>query len=220
MNTENNFIKLEQLEDEQMLALVNQEFRDGFEFVRKYRHSVTLWGSARLKPDTVYYQQAESLAQKIVTNLDYAIVTGGGPGIMEAGNKGAFEAGGNSVGITIKLPHEQHTNQFVSAELSFEHFFARKTMMAFGSEAYVFFPGGFGTMDEFFEILTLVQTKKIKAVPIVLFGVDFWTPLMQCIKEQMLENNQTISPEDLNLFIITDDENKVINIIKNAPIIK
>jgi uncharacterized protein (TIGR00730 family) len=137
---------------------------------------------------------------------------------MEAANKGAFEAGGKSIGFTIELPHEQKDNPYLTGKVDFNFFFSRKTMMSFAAEAYIFFPGGFGTFDELFEILTLVQTGKIERVPIVLVGKEYWNILDDLIKKEMLEHHKTIEKDDMALYVITDDEDEVFEIIKNAPV--
>ncbi|MEN9613828.1 MAG: hypothetical protein RLZZ347_135 [Candidatus Parcubacteria bacterium] len=204
--------------EQKRLATIAEEFANGFAFIRKYPRSVTFFGSARISEGNIHYEQARSLAQRIVDELHYAIVTGGGPGIMEAGNRGASEAGGDSVGILIQLPKEQASNPYVKDSLEFHHFFARKVVMSFAAEAYVFFPGGFGTMDEFFEIITLIQTHKIPHMPIILVGEDFWRPLDGFIKKNILENHHAINPEDRDLYTITDDMDKVIEMIKKAPV--
>ena len=199
------------------VTLIDKEFTDGFEFVKNYPKSVTFFGSARFEENDAYYQKARQLAARIVTELHYAVVTGGGPGIMEAANKGAYEAGGNSIGFTIELPHEQITNKYLTDQIGFHYFFSRKVCLAFSAEAYIFFPGGFGTLDEFTEILTLIQTGKIPKAPIILFGQDSWLPLETFFKDVLIKN-QTIDPEDTSLYVITDDEDQILEIIKNAPI--
>lgn len=207
-------------ETETRICVINEEFRQGFDIVKSHKDhgkSVTFWGSARLPEDHKYYQMALRLSRRITGELGYTMVTGGGPGIMEAGNRGAYEMGKHSMGLTIRLPMEQTTNKYVTEEVPFYFFFTRKVLMAYSAEAYLYFPGGFGTLDELFEILTLVQTGKISKVPIILVGVDFWTPMIDFIKTKMLEENKTISPEDLDLFIVTDDEEKIVEIVKNAP---
>ena len=145
------------------------------------------------------------------------VVTGGGPGIMEAANKGAFEAKGKSLGLTIKLPQEQTTNPYITNEVSFNYFFSRKVCLSFSAEAYLFFPGGFGTLDELFEILTLVQTRKIEKVPIILVGNDYWTALDAFIKEHLL-SKEMIDSEDITLYSISENEDEIIEIIRNAPV--
>jgi len=197
---------------------ISKEFRDGFEFIKKYPKSVTIFGSARLTDASSHFKDAQRLAERIVTDLNYTVITGGGPGIMEAANMGAKEAGGQSVGLNIVIPHEQHTNPYTNDNITFDYFFTRKTMLNFAAEAYVFFPGGFGTFDELFGILTLVQTRKIPSVPIVLFGKDFWAPLSEFIKKSMLEQHHVIDEECLKLFVITNSVDNAIKIINDAPV--
>jgi uncharacterized protein (TIGR00730 family) len=202
------------------LQLIHTEFKQGFEFIQKYDKSVSFFGSARFPSDDHHCIQAEELAGRIVKELGYAIVTGGGPGIMQAANKGAFEAGGESLGLTIKLPKEQITNPYVKDERGFYYFFTRKTILTFAAEAFIFFPGGFGTLDEFFDILTLVQTKKIPQVPIILVGRDYWQPLQNFIIENMYEDHNAIGEDEIQLYTISDDFDEIIEIIKKAPVSK
>ncbi len=197
---------------------IRAEFHRGFEFIKKYPRSVTIFGSARFSEANPHYKDARELARRITSELKYAVVTGGGPGIMEGANRGALEGGGDSVGLTIRLPREQHSNHYLTAECEFNYFFVRKTMLTFAAESYVFFPGGFGTMDEFFDITTLVQNKKIPRVPIILVGADFWRPIMEALHRTMLEKHQTISPVDMDLFTITENFNKALEIISSAPV--
>jgi len=199
------------------VTFIAKEFTNGFEFIKNYPRSVTFFGSARIKEDEIYYKKARDLAGQIVSELHYSVTTGGGPGIMEAANRGAFESGGNSLGLTIELPHEQADNKYLTDKEDFHYFFSRKVCLSFSAEAYIFFPGGFGTLDEFLEILTLVQTNKIPKAPIILVGVSFWSPLEQFFKDVLLEN-RTIAEKDLSLYTITDDENEILKIIKQAPI--
>jgi len=194
--------KIEAMQSWRVFRIMS-EFVDGFETLRKYGTAVTFWGSARLKPDSPIYQAAEELAERLAKEC-VAIITGGGGGIMEAGNIGAFKVGGQSVGFNIELPFEQALNPYVTESKEFHFFFSRKVILAYASEVYVYFPGGFGTLDELFEILTLVQTKKISKVPIVLYGKEFWEPLIGFMKDQLLEKFETISPEDLDLFHVVD----------------
>ncbi len=205
-----------EIEIKKRVSMIDKEFTKGFEFIKSQKKSVTFFGSARLPETNKYYEQARSMSGKL-SKLGYTILTGGGPGIMEAANRGAFEAEGVSLGLNIKLPHEQVRNPYVTDVADFNYFFIRKVMLSFASEAYVFFPGGFGTYDEFFELLTLVQTNKIQKVPIFLVGSDFWNSLKQLMLDQLLANN-TIDADDLELFTITDDENLVIEEIKKVPI--
>lgn len=199
------------------ISRITREFSRGFKFIKKYPKSVTFFGSARFKEDNHHYVQARSIAEKL-SGLGYAIVTGGGPGIMQAGNHGAHDADGESVGLNIRLPHEQIINPYVKDSVDFYYFFSRKVTLSFSAEAYLYFPGGFGTLDELFEILTLVQTHKIPKVPIILVGSDFWNPLNEFIKANLLDKCGTISPEDIDLYKITDDEDEIAEIVKGAPI--
>lgn len=202
--------------NEKRVCIINQEFQQGFDFMKSYPKSVTFFGSARLALDHPAAQQAMSLAGKLA-QAGYTIVTGGGDGIMEAANKGAYDAGGHSVGISVQLPKEQVTNDYVTDAIDFHHLFSRKVTLAYSAEAYVYFAGGFGTLDELFEVLTLKQTHKIAPVPIILVGTSFWEPLKDFI-QKVLVTEGTINQEDTNLFIITDDEDLVVETIKAAPI--
>jgi uncharacterized protein (TIGR00730 family) len=197
--------------------VVQKEFDAGYRLIEKYPRSVSVLGSARFKRDNKYYDHAESLTRRIVKELKYAVVTGGGPGIMEAANKGAYEAGGVSIGFGIKLPKEQKMNPYVTESVEFEYFFSRKTLLFFNAECYIYYPGGFGTLDELFEIVTLIQTKKMEKVPVVLVGKDFWGPILYTLRRNLLEANHTISYEDTNIYKIVDSEDEIIEIIKNSP---
>jgi len=189
------------------------EFVEGFERLSKIGPCVTIYGSARTKPNHKYYKLAENIACKL-TKHGYGIITGGGPGIMEAGNKGAKRGGGISVGLNIELPHEQHENPYIDDDkvLDFDYFFVRKVMFTKYSQGFVAMPGGFGTMDELFEAITLIQTKKIGKFPIVLVGVTFWTPLIDWLKNTLIEQGN-INKEDLNLFSVVDTEDEVLEVI-------
>ncbi len=195
---------------------VLSEFVEGFEKMNKFGPCVSVFGSARTKPGTKYYEMATEVARKL-TEDGYGVITGGGPGIMEAGNKGAHEAGGMSVGLNIVLPFEQHSNPYIDPDKNIIHryFFIRKVMFVKYAQAFVALPGGFGTMDELFEVLTLIQTKKITPVPIVLMGVEFWSGLKSWITQTMLEDHQNISVKDLELIPITDDPDEVVRIISD-----
>ena len=194
------------------------EFRRGYNMVKKYPKSVSILGSAILKPDNEWYKKAESLSGRIARELKYAVVTGGGPGIMEAANKGAYEAGGDSIGYAIKLPNEQYTNKFLTDWISFEYFFTRKTMIFCSAETYIYFPGGFGTMDELFEILTLIKTNKMPKVPVILVGKDFWQPLLNFIEKDLYEDYRVIPKDFMEIYKIVDNEDEIINIIRKAPL--
>jgi uncharacterized protein (TIGR00730 family) len=179
------------------------QFIKGFRTLHFVGPCITVFGSARFNPDHEYYNVARSFGERIA-KMGFTTMTGGGPGIMEAANKGAFEAGGVSVGCNIKLPFEQKANPYLTTAITFEHFFVRKVLLVKYSYAFIIMPGGFGTMDEFFEILTLVQTKTVTNFPIVLFGKKFHQPLMDMISH--MSNEGTISKEDLSLVLLTDDE--------------
>lgn len=199
------------------LSRINHEFVHGIDFLETFPKSVSFFGSARLKENDPAYKQARSIASKIVKELGYAIVTGGGPGIMEAGSRGAHEAGGRSLGLTIRLPIEQYNNPYLTDSIDFYYFFSRKVILTFSAEAYLFFAGGYGTLDEFFEIITLVQTGKIERVPIVLVGKKFWKPIDKFIRKSLLNKYNTISEKDVDLYIITDDADEIIEKIRTAP---
>ncbi|OBQ51780.1 TIGR00730 family Rossman fold protein [Tamlana sp. s12] len=190
------------------------EFVSGFEKMSKIGPCVSIFGSARTKPDHKYYKLAESVAKKIVEG-GYGVITGGGPGIMEAGNKGAHLAGGTSVGLNIELPFEQHDNPYIDADknLDFDYFFVRKVMFVKYSQGFVVMPGGFGTLDELFEAITLIQTHKIGKFPIILVGRDFWAGLFEWIKTTLLDGYANISPKDLDLIHMVDTEDEVIDIL-------
>lgn len=179
------------------------EFVDGFDILKKYGLATTFFGSVRTQEGTRYYEEARELAARLAKQ-GFAVISGGSAGIMEAGNRGAHEAGGTSIGLNIRLEDKQANNEYLTDSFVFDHFFVRKVMLAFASEVYVYFPGGFGTLDEFTEIVTLVQTKKIKPVPIVLYGKDFWDPIVALFKDHLLGKFATISPEDLDLFVTVD----------------
>lgn len=200
------------------LEQINKEFKEGFEFLKKYPKSVTIYGSARTKHDTKEFKLAEQLGHRIVKDLKYAVVTGGGPGTMEAAHKGARDAGGQAVALGISLPHEANVNHYATDRLQFTYFFSRKAMLAFAAEAYVFFPGGFGTFDELFSTLTLIQTRKVPSVPVILVGSYFWNDLANFINKKMFEQQEAIADYDRNIFKITDDVDQIIDIIRTAPV--
>lgn len=204
--------------DEEKLKMIRTEFQKGIDVVNKINPSVTFYGSTRIKEGEPYYQKVKNLTFRIAKELNYAVLSGGGPGIMEAANRGAFEAGGKSVGLTIKLPREQIHNPYITDEIAFNFFFTRQSAMSYSTEVCVFCPGGFGTLSELFEILTLEQTHKIGRIPIILYGSDFWNPLDQMIKENLLKNHHTVYESDTELYIIKDDEDEIMEIIKNSKI--
>jgi len=190
------------------LLKVMQQFLKGFRALHFLDPCITVFGSARFKEDHIYYQKAREFGQRIA-EIGFTTMTGGGPGIMEAANRGAYEKGGQSVGCNIKLPFEQHYNPYLTKSVTFEHFFVRKVLLVKYSYAFVIMPGGFGTMDEFFETLTMVQTKTIAEFPIVIFGKEFYKDMMEAI-EDMAEKG-TISKEDLDLVLVTDDVDEAMN---------
>lgn len=190
------------------------EFVSGYEHLSRIGPCVSIFGSARTKPNTKYYDLTERISRKIVES-GYGIITGGGPGIMEAGNKGAHLGGGTSVGLNIDLPFEQHDNPYIDGDknLNFDYFFVRKVMFVKYSQGFVVMPGGFGTLDELFEAITLIQTKKIAKFPIILVGTKFWGGLIDWIRTTLLEANNNIGPNDLDLLHVVDDEDQVVEII-------
>ncbi len=189
------------------------EFVEGFEAMSLIdKPMVTVFGSARTKPGEEYYKYAEELGQKLA-GVGYATITGGGPGIMEAANKGASEAGGDSIGLNIDLPMEQDPNPYQTLSMDFRYFFVRKVIFLKYASALVNFPGGFGTMDEFFESMTLIQTEKIEPFPVIMFGTKYWQGLLEWMKETMLKHHGNISVEDLDLFTLTDDVDHVVELL-------
>jgi uncharacterized protein (TIGR00730 family) len=191
---------------------IAEEFRTGFEAVDKIdRPGVTIFGSARLGVDHPIYRIAEDVGRRFA-EAGFAVVTGGGPGVMEAANRGAQEAGGLSVGFNIDLPHEQHHNPYLDIGVTFKHFYARKTMLVKAAEGFVMFPGGFGTLDELFEALTLIQTGKVLNFPVVLFGREHWAGLLDWIQARLLATGM-IAPEDEKLLYVTDDPGEAVEIV-------
>jgi len=190
------------------------EFVNGFETMSRIGPCISIFGSARTKPDDKYYKLAELIAQKIV-EAGYGVITGGGPGIMEAGNKGAHLGGGTSVGLNIELPFEQHDNPYIDNDksLDFDYFFVRKVMFVKYSQGFVVMPGGFGTLDELFEAITLIQTNKIEKFPIILVGTEFWSGVLDWIKSTLLKKFGNISATDLDLINLVDTEDEVIDIL-------
>jgi uncharacterized protein (TIGR00730 family) len=192
------------------------EFVNGFEKMSKIGPCVSIFGSARTNPEDKYYKLAENISYKLTKN-GYGIITGGGPGIMEAGNKGAIRGGGISVGLNIDLPHEQESNAFINPEsnIDFDYFFVRKVMFVKYAQAFVVLPGGFGTLDELFESITLIQTNKIGKFPIILVGKEYWQGLLDWVEDTMLKGFHNISPDDLSLLTFADKPEEIVEIIDN-----
>ncbi|MFA6414473.1 MAG: TIGR00730 family Rossman fold protein [Candidatus Paceibacterota bacterium] len=182
---------------------IMSEFIEGFDIIRRYGLAISFFGSSRATLGDSSYKDAEELAKRL-SKKGFAIITGGSAGVMQAANKGAFEAGGASVGLNINLPDAQVYNPYLTERFGFDHFFVRKVMLTYASEVYIYFPGGFGTLDEFFEIVTLVQTKKIRKVPIILYGKDYWEPLLGFIEKTMYERHAAIDKADMELFTLVD----------------
>ena len=193
------------------------EFVESIEILSNVHNAVTIFGSARLTPDDPYYQMAERLGM-LLAQEGFAVITGGGPGIMEAGNKGAAEAGGMSVGMNIKLPFEQKPNPYANLQLDYKYFFIRKVMFIKYAVAYVIMPGGYGTMDEFFEALTLIQTKRVRSFPVILMGKEYWKGLLDWLKDSMVQRNM-ILPFDLEMIQLIDEPEEVVRHIKKYVII-
>lgn len=193
------------------------EFVDGVEALHDIGPAVSIFGSARSRPDDPVYQKAEKIAALFAKN-DFAVITGGGGGVMEAVNKGAAGEGGTSVGLNISLPFEQQPNPYANVELEFNYFFIRKVMFVKYAQAYIGLPGGFGTLDEVFESLTLVQTRRIKPLPIILVDSDFWGGLKDWILEKLLDTGR-ISPEDIDIFQIMDDPEEIVKTVKKTVIV-
>jgi len=199
----------------QVLRIMS-EFVDGFEFLSKLRRTVTIFGSARLTPDSRYYEVARELARRLAEE-QFTVVTGGGPGIMEAANRGAVEGQGLSIGLNIELPLEQEFNPYVQQGMGFHFFFTRKFMLDYSALAYVYFPGGYGTLDELFTVLTLIQTGKTERdVPVILIGTEFWNPLSDWMERALVEQFHTVHAQDLNIWHLTDDLDEALKIIRRA----
>ncbi len=199
------------------LFKIMSEIVDGFENLSEIGPAVSVFGSARVKPDEPLYQKTEQLS-KALSEAGFSVITGGGPGLMEAGNKGAFENDGESIGLHIHLPMEQKSNAFLNVKSEFRYFFIRKLMFIKYALAYVALPGGYGTLDELSEALVLIQTHRIKPFPIVLFGTEFWTGLIDWFRDQMVSNG-FCKAEDLELFIVTDDVSEVVSHIRKHVIV-
>lgn len=194
------------------------EFVDGWQFITDYKNTVSILGSARFGEDNKWYQAARELGG-MLAKAKIGVATGGGPGVMEGGNRGAYEAGGESIGIGIQLPFEQRSNPYLTKSRPFYYFFVRKVMLFYTAQAYIFFPGGFGTLDEFFELVTLVQTHKIdrESVPLILVGKEFWSPLLTYINDIVFEQYKGIDKEDMRLYYLVDTAQEAFDIIRKSP---
>lgn len=200
-------------QDSWRMFRILSEFVDGFEILPEVTPAVTIFGSARVRPGDKYYDYTQTLAARLAEK-GFGVITGGGPGIMEAANRGAAEAGGKSVGLNIELPMEQDANKYSNIKLSFRYFFCRKVMFMKYAMAYIILPGGFGTLDEFFEAVTLIQTNKIKPFPVILVGREFWGGLVDWIKETLLVEEK-VSEKDIDIVRIEDDMDEIIKIISD-----
>lgn len=209
----NNWKKLGPIEETWRVFRIMSEFVEGFELMSQCEAGVSVFGSSRAQRGDRFYQLAEELA-RVLAGRGFSVITGGGPGIMEAANKGAFEAGGTSIGLNIYLPQEQAANEYQTVSMDFRYFFCRKVMFVKHAVAFVCFPGGFGTMDEFFESMTLIQTEKTPRFPVVLMGSDFWNPLIDWMHRFQLTEHGFISPEDLEQFEVTDEVERAVSIIE------
>lgn len=201
------------------LMRIESEFVKGFHFLKRFKKAVSIYGSARVGLEHRLYTEATEIAYWLAKD-GFAVITGGGPGIMEAANKGAYEAGGHSVGINIKLPTEQRSNPYVKESENFDFFFSRKVMLETASQLYIFFPGGFGTLDEFYEMVTLIQTHKIAPIPIVLIGKKFWGPLLDWMDKEVYQHEHAISSDDKKLYHLVDSAEEAYKYIKTLPKLK
>ena len=200
------------VEDSWRMFRIISEFVEGFETLSEVGHAVTIFGSSRIKRGDELYRKTEQLA-KLLVKSGFAVITGGGPGLMEAANKGAAEAGGKSIGLNIELPMEQKPNPYSNVLLNFRYFFCRKVMFVKYAMAYVIMPGGFGTLDEFFEAITLIQTHKIKPFPVIMVDKDYWGGLIDWVKGTLLKEKM-ISPDDLEIFQVLNDPDEILKMIK------
>lgn len=194
---------------------IMSEFVEGFQFLSESTNEVTIFGSARFNPKEKWYKEAEKLGA-LLGKGGYTVITGGGPGIMEGANKGATKVGAESIGLNIQLPFEQRMNKYATRGRGFHYFFTRKVMLAASAQAYVYFPGGFGTLDEFFEIITLIQTEKMKPVPVICVGKDFWNPLFKWVNTVQANKYATISKKDMKLFVVVDTAKEAYKIIQTS----
>ncbi|MCX7822562.1 MAG: TIGR00730 family Rossman fold protein [Syntrophobacterales bacterium] len=209
-------IDIATVQDSWRLFRILAEFVDGFEVLSEVYPAVSIFGSARVQPGDEVYEKTVIIARELA-KAGFNIITGGGPGIMEAGNKGAMEGGAKSVGLNIELPFEQKLNPYANVSIQFRYFFIRKVMFVKYAQAYIGMPGGFGTLDEIFEALTLIQTKRLKSFPVILVGSDYWNGLIQWMKDVLLARNY-ISPEDLDIFMVIDNPKEVVRMIKRLVV--
>jgi len=205
------------IQDSWRMFRIMAEFVEGFEALSKYHPAVTIFGSTRIRPGDEVYQKAEQIGKLLAEN-GFAVMTGGGPGVMEAANKGAASAGGNSIGLNIELPLEQKPNPYANITLHFRYFFVRKVMFVKYAVAYIILPGGFGTMDELLESITLIQTQKIRPFPVILVGSNYWKGFLDWIKEKVLKDGK-ISPSDLEILQLIDEPTEIIKAIKKTIIL-
>jgi len=205
------------IEESWRIFRIMAEFVEAIESLSKLKNAVSIFGSARVTPDDPYYQKTEKMARRLAQK-GFSVITGGGPGIMEAANKGAAEAGGKSVGMNIRLPFEQKPNVYANISIDYKYFFIRKVMFVKYAIAYVIMPGGFGTMDELFEALTLIQTRRIKSFPVILMGSEYWKGLLDWLKNTMIRGGM-ILPEDLDFIAIIDDPDEVVKHIQKFVIV-
>lgn len=204
-------------EIKERMKRIDDDFHTAFRLLRKHPDTVTFFGSSVIGKESKYYELARTLARRVVQELHLTVVSGGGPGMMEAANRGARDAKGDSVGMMIELPKEQVANGYVTHSADFYYFFSRKVALTFTARAYIYFPGGYGTLDELFEILTLKETGKIPAIPIVMVGTDYWGPLEDFLQKIVCKKVGAISKQDLDLFTITDDLDAVLDVIAGKP---
>ncbi len=205
------------IEESWRIFRIMAEFVEAIEALSKLKNAVSIFGSARVTPDDPYYQKTEKLARRLAEK-GFSVITGGGPGIMEAANKGAAEAGGKSVGMNIRLPFEQKPNAYANISIDYKYFFIRKVMFVKYAMAYIIMPGGFGTMDELFEALTLIQTRRIKSFPVILMGSEYWKGLVDWLKKTMIRDGM-ILPEDLDFIEIIDDPDEAVRHIQKFVIV-
>jgi len=217
MNENQYLIDDFKVQDSWRLFHILSEFVDGFETMAKVYPAVSIFGSARSQPKSPAYKMTEKIAAALVKN-GFNIISGGGPGIMEAANKGAAEAGGKSVGLNIQLPYEQKPNNYANVRLDFRYFFIRRVMFVKYAVAYIIMPGGFGTLDELFEAITLIQTKKIRTFPVIMMDSNYWKGLIDWIKDTMVKE-KTISESDMDIFQLVDDPEEAVKIIKRSIVI-